>query len=283
MRFDHHSPKQVGFLYALLVFAFALLYWFYPSFWASPLSLIDSFYFSVVTITTLGYGDITPQTDAARLATSAQSLSGIFVIGLFLNAITYNFSAREQEARKKEEDAKWRPARLLMARQICKMHVGIFGALQWILNPENKIDKSRHGIPKDWTQRNADGWGRRHQINPLGPQYDELKKMVEYNNVALNSTLHPKIVSFVVCAKQLIKESEFIVQAYEGKEEMQFVGSFDSSSATEMEQIYQFMVSEFPEVVELEKLNKPVASAGELIELAQNLNDQIEFLKLNVR
>lgn len=283
MSLDHHSPKQVGFLYAFLVFAFSLLYWLCPSFWTSPLSLIDSFYFSVVTITTLGYGDITPQTDAARLATSAQSLSGIFVIGLFLNAITYNFSAREKETQRKEEEAKWRPARLLMARQICNMHVSIFGALQWILNPENRINKSSHGIPNEWSQRNADGWGRRHQVNPLGPQYDELKKMVEYNNVALNSTLHPKIVSFIICAKQLIKESDFIVQAYEGKEGTQFVGSLDSSSATEMEEVYRFMVSEFPEVVELEKLNKPIKSADEIIELAKNLNDQIEFLKLNVR
>ncbi|MDF0752008.1 potassium channel family protein [Marinobacter sp. 71-i] len=283
MRLNHHSPTQVGILYAFLVLAFTLLYWFCPSFWKSPLTFIDSFYFSVVTITTLGYGDITPQTNAARLATSAESLSGIFVIGLFLNAITYNFSARELETKRKEEDEKWRPARLLMARHICKMHASIFWALQWIINPANKIDKKQHGIPPEMSQRNADGWGRRHQINPLEPQYDELKKMVEYNNVALDSTLHPKVVSFITCAKQLIKECDFIVQAYEKKEEALFVGSFDSSSALEMEKVYKFMISVFPEVVELENLNRPMKSADELIELASELNDKVDFLRLNVR
>jgi voltage-gated potassium channel Kch len=104
LSFDHHSPKQVGVLYAFLVIAFALLYWLCPSFWSSRLSLIESFYFSVVTITTLGYGDITPQTDAARLATSAQSLSGIFVIGLFLNAITFRLGNTRLEEKKKKRN-----------------------------------------------------------------------------------------------------------------------------------------------------------------------------------
>lgn len=282
-RFDFHSPRHVGFLYVFLIVAFSLLYWLVPFFWSSPLTFIGSFYFSVVTITTLGYGDITPQTDVARLAVSVQSLSGIFVIGLFLNAITYKFSERVQDVKRKEEDEKWRPARLLMARQICNMHVSIFGALQWILNPNNQIIKSSHNIPDTWSQRNADGWGRRHQINPLEPLYAELKKMVEYNNVALNSTLHPKVVSFIICAKNLISEGDFVVQAYEAKEGVKFVTSFDSSSAIEMEKIYQFMISEFPEVVELENLNKKIKSAHEIIELARNLSDKVAFVELNVR
>ncbi len=46
------------------------------------------FYFSAVTITTLGYGDIVPISDLARLLVAAESILGIILIGLFFNALT---------------------------------------------------------------------------------------------------------------------------------------------------------------------------------------------------
>lgn len=45
-------------------------------------------YLSAVTVTTLGYGDITPITVHARIAITIQSVFGIIMIGLFLAAIT---------------------------------------------------------------------------------------------------------------------------------------------------------------------------------------------------
>lgn len=50
------------------------------------------FYFSAVTITTLGYGDIVPITNVARITVAIQSIFGIVLIGLFLNSL-----AREQK------------------------------------------------------------------------------------------------------------------------------------------------------------------------------------------
>jgi hypothetical protein len=44
-------------------------------------------YFSAVTITTLGYGDIVPITTWARLIVALESVLGIVLIGLFLNSL----------------------------------------------------------------------------------------------------------------------------------------------------------------------------------------------------
>ena len=44
-------------------------------------------YFSAVTVTTLGFGDITPVTSAARALAGVLAVSGVVVIGLFLNAV----------------------------------------------------------------------------------------------------------------------------------------------------------------------------------------------------
>ncbi|HEY4661415.1 MAG TPA: potassium channel family protein [Terriglobales bacterium] len=45
-------------------------------------------YFSATTITTLGFGDIVPLTTAARIVVSLESVLGIVLMGLFLNAVS---------------------------------------------------------------------------------------------------------------------------------------------------------------------------------------------------
>jgi len=50
-------------------------------------SFVRFFYFSAVTITTLGYGDIVPMTDRARLLVAIEAILGIVLAGLFLNSV----------------------------------------------------------------------------------------------------------------------------------------------------------------------------------------------------
>jgi hypothetical protein len=49
--------------------------------------LLRTFYLSAVTITTLGYGDIVPTTDFARILVALESILGIALAGLFLTAV----------------------------------------------------------------------------------------------------------------------------------------------------------------------------------------------------
>ena len=49
-------------------------------------------YLSVVTITTLGFGDITPITDFARLLIGLESILGVVILSLFINAIFQKIS-----------------------------------------------------------------------------------------------------------------------------------------------------------------------------------------------
>jgi len=54
-------------------------------------SYIDSLYFSVVTLTTVGYGDLSPQTDAGKMFTIFYILMGIGIIFAFINAIYHHY------------------------------------------------------------------------------------------------------------------------------------------------------------------------------------------------
>ncbi|MBE8577468.1 potassium channel family protein [Vibrio sp. OPT18] len=60
---------------------------------------ITYFYFSIVSITTLGYGDVLPSSSWAQIAAATESLLGILLIGLFLNALSIQHT---QEIEKKE-------------------------------------------------------------------------------------------------------------------------------------------------------------------------------------
>lgn len=51
-------------------------------------SWVDSLYFSAVAVTTVGFGDLTPSSDASKLFTVAYVLTGISLITTYLNART---------------------------------------------------------------------------------------------------------------------------------------------------------------------------------------------------
>jgi len=54
---------------------------------SEPLSRIDALYFTITVFSTVGFGDITPKTDLARVATMVQMLADLLVVGLVLHLI----------------------------------------------------------------------------------------------------------------------------------------------------------------------------------------------------
>jgi hypothetical protein len=51
-------------------------------------SILDSLYFSVVTLATVGFGDLTPTTDAAKLFTIGYIITGIGILAAFASELT---------------------------------------------------------------------------------------------------------------------------------------------------------------------------------------------------
>jgi len=67
------------------------------------LSFLDAAYFSVITLATVGYGDIVPKTPLGKVFTIFYVLIGISIIGAFANAIVKNAAARRMERLKEKE------------------------------------------------------------------------------------------------------------------------------------------------------------------------------------
>lgn len=87
----------------LVIFLVLLVFWvcgvvFYHN--VEGLEVVDAVYLSAMTLTTVGYGDFTPQTDLGKLFTSIYAFLGICVFFGFAGMIFAATLSRIQNARK---------------------------------------------------------------------------------------------------------------------------------------------------------------------------------------
>jgi voltage-gated potassium channel len=78
---DRHLYRYLSALVAIVLAGGTVFYHFVEKF-----SWINSWYFCVVTLATVGYGDIVPKTDIGKLFTSFYIIVGVGIITTFLSA-----------------------------------------------------------------------------------------------------------------------------------------------------------------------------------------------------
>ena len=67
-------------------------------------SWVDSLYFSVVAISTVGFGDLTPTTDATKLFTVAYIVAGVSIFAVFLRETAVRRANRRRRRRQAKLD-----------------------------------------------------------------------------------------------------------------------------------------------------------------------------------
>lgn len=91
---NRHAFRYIAGL-AVLVLATGTVVYHYVEDW----SWVDSFYFSSVALTTVGFGDFVPTTDASKIFTVFYIFSGISIIGAVLNAFLKLHAAEARSRR----------------------------------------------------------------------------------------------------------------------------------------------------------------------------------------
>lgn len=89
----NYKPVFYACSYIVLAALFSLIFYVWGHYLGISNEGVDSIYLSLVTITTLGFGDITPSTDLGKIIVSLEALFGIITIGLFLNSLSHAYSA----------------------------------------------------------------------------------------------------------------------------------------------------------------------------------------------
>lgn len=118
-------PALWGVLYFGIIPLFAIIYTVLPDNWFgyncannNLSNYLNSLYFSTITITTLGFGDVYPIDSVAKILVIVESLLGILLIGFFLNAIAFRKSKLDAiEEKKKIDEERKRDATFRLCRQ----------------------------------------------------------------------------------------------------------------------------------------------------------------------
>lgn len=63
-------------------------------------SYLDAFYFSFITLTTIGFGDFAPQTDAGKIFTIIYIVIGVGIILAFINTLYLHYSKTRKGKKK---------------------------------------------------------------------------------------------------------------------------------------------------------------------------------------
>ncbi len=80
--------------YLVLVVLYGLVYQFSKETIEGVEIWLDGLYFSIVTATTLGFGDLKPVTAVGKVLVSSQVFFEVLLIGFFLNALSFQLSER---------------------------------------------------------------------------------------------------------------------------------------------------------------------------------------------
>ncbi|XP_049316314.1 potassium voltage-gated channel protein Shal isoform X2 [Bactrocera dorsalis] len=116
--------SELGFLVfslamAIIIFATVMFYAEKNVNGTNFTSIPAAFWYTIVTMTTLGYGDMVPETIAGKIVGGVCSLSGVLVIALPVPVIVSNFSRiyhQNQRADKRKAQRKARLARIRIAK-----------------------------------------------------------------------------------------------------------------------------------------------------------------------
>lgn len=159
------KPQFYGMLYIAAIFIYTVIFSLFSSelleLGKHDAGFMSGFYFSVITITTLGYGDITPANYIGQFITASESVLGIVLIGLFLNALSHQ---QAEEVKENEKQAQARNdkvlnlERILAFDKLIKSHINMYLSsipamiqTQGVKKQENDLNKMEYILHIDFS------------------------------------------------------------------------------------------------------------------------------------
>ncbi|GAB1259356.1 hypothetical protein [Aurantivibrio plasticivorans] len=181
-----------------------------------------------------------------------------------------------------KENRRWRPARLNVVKEISQFHRMLFNASHRAVDPDYEIDLKAHGFPSHFTQADAVFWGKNLLIPNLDPGLERVKKLVEYNNVALDSKLMPLVSDYLVSAEELVRTTKFVLRAYDPKNRSPHSTFHPMEDIDRLSEIYAKLCDLYPELKKMKThLPEPISSneLNHYFDIAAQKVENISYVK----
>ena len=98
------ETKALPLIVGVLLLTGTIFYWL-----TEDWTLVQSLYFSVVTLTTVGYGDLTPTSDYSRIFTIVYIFLGLGVLVAFVSSLAQHYIRQKTEDNRPSTKASGRP------------------------------------------------------------------------------------------------------------------------------------------------------------------------------
>ena len=95
----NYSKRDKTGIYALLIIVFILLYGIVGSTYIMGLDIYDSIYYTIITLATVGYGDIIPTTPLQKIFSVTLALAGVGILAYILTFIISSVTQNLQDMR----------------------------------------------------------------------------------------------------------------------------------------------------------------------------------------
>lgn len=144
------KPKKYGGLFFLIILIFAVVYALFPSAISGINHFGNALYFSIVTITTLGFGDVTPANGWGQFLVCLEAITGVVLIGLFLNSISEAQAQKVNEQEMKRQLSQRQQTAKIQLLQYSNLLNGVIQRyLIALYNVTTPIEKRNDSFPED--------------------------------------------------------------------------------------------------------------------------------------
>jgi len=161
-------------------------------------SIVVSMYWSVITVTTVGYGDMSPATSCGQFVSCFAALSGIFCLGLPISVITAKFTERYAEMVRewKIEEERLRLAKLDKQLAANRAMLGLTSKLQNIMEKE-----SGGGLMGAFGR----SFSTKNSVAPIKPTPEQIYQVAEsvFNEVDVDGSGQIDVPELQVCMQKL--------------------------------------------------------------------------------
>lgn len=143
------APIYWGLIYIIIIPIFAIIYYLLPDKSIFHLqndsvckTVFQCLYFSVTTITTLGYGDLYPVTTCAKILVMTETILGMVVIGFFLNSVAFLKAKIDANAERDKIEAEHiRKEKIKLSRYYIILHRDIIRYYKYTIIVTHPIEK----------------------------------------------------------------------------------------------------------------------------------------------